>query len=226
MPQTRRQVCKLLVRALACAAAPVALERPVEATGRRPRFNIIERYHRKLVCTGRGAQRVCETVEAGRFRLLIRVPLVETDISTFNASTPIAIKVEETEFTFTLGDDPTYITGRPRARITRTAPGPNGDPLAYQTVLLKWDRKAMQISLDALTPELVEPLFGWDFIDAFTGRHFDTTVAAVTVGEFVITFQLDLFARTSSRTVTRQQEEFEISSTEITSKVFSDDWTD
>jgi hypothetical protein len=215
-----------LVRTLASAALPVAAAQPAAAAARRPRFSVSERYARRLVCTGRGAQRVCKAVEAGRFKLSIHIPLAESDISAFNGTTPVEVEVEELLLSVTLGEDPTYVPGRPRALITRTGMGPKGDPIAYQTIALKWDQRVMQIRVDTLSPDLAEPLFGWDFIDRLTGRYAETSEAVVTVADTTITFQLNLVGRTTSRIVTRNQEEFEISSTTITARPFSDDWSD
>jgi len=218
-------VCKLIVKSLALAALPLAVPRSVEASGgRRPRFNVTESYHRRLVCVGRGRKQVCEAVESGSYRLSIRFPLDETDITLFNAATQVTVEIADVTFAVALGDDPAYVSGRTRALFTLAAPGPKGDPIIYRAITLSWTPKEMRIRIQGLTPDLAEPLFGWDFIDRITGRYAESAEATVSVADLTIVFEIDLLGKCVTRLITRHDEEFDISSAIITGKVFTTDW--
>jgi hypothetical protein len=228
VPRSRRDFCVQVVRAAAVAAVPLAEAIRVEAApGPKPRFQLTEEYARRLVCV-RDANRqlICDTVESGWFRLHIRIPLSESPSSTFDATTRVRIEMEDLLLDVALGDDPGYFVGRRMARFTSTGTGPSGDPVTYQTIQLKWDKKAMRIFVERTTPDLADPLVGIDFIDRLTGHYPEDSEATVTVAETSVFFQIQLRGRVFTRIVRRNQEEFELSSATVTGKDYANDWFD
>lgn len=223
MPQTRRQFCKHLLIA-AAAGWPLLETRDAEARIRRPKFQLAEQYARRLVETRRAGRRVYELVEGGWFRLHIRIPIQELDISTFDAGTQVSVEIEEQLFEWALGDDPGYFPGRFRSVVKRTARDKFGNDLVYQKLRAKWDRKDMRIFVETFTPDHAEPLFGWEFLDRHTGRYADESEALVTVAGLPTEFNVDLNSRTVTRLARRNGQEFEVSNVKIKGKGWVNDF--
>lgn len=222
MKLTRRAACTRVLRGLAGASAAWLLPAGAEAAGRRSaEFRFTESYARRIVRVRApdGAQ-VLEPVESGKFNLFARLPLTEVDPATFDAETSITLELEDTQFDVLLGDDPTYRPGRTFARITHTTTDENNAPVAYLTFVLRWTSNELTLRVKGQTGGLQEPILAGWYLDDFSWRFENASLAAATVEDSTFYFEVDYAGRVVTRTVRRgpAREEFDVSSVKLQAK--------
>ena len=157
-------------------------------------LTISESLTEKVACSQTPATKAwsCGVVAADSYTISAVVLLTGVDIATFTPATTFDLEVGNLHIRHPLSADPRYITGKTSATLTSSYTDNKSKKVVYQTVILKWTKSQLTVSINGKTADTTTP--GWASIqaDAYIGQSAgtitDTTSGSIGFGTTSVRF--------------------------------------
>ena len=134
----------------------------------------------------------CGVVAADSYTISATILLTGVDIATFTRDTTFDLEVGGLHISRPLSADPKYTPGKTSATLTASYTDNKNKKVVYQTVILKWTKSQLTVSINGKTADTTTP--GWTSIQADTyighsgGKITATTSGSIGFGTTSVSF--------------------------------------